>query len=52
MESSGRVDLNVAKFRIIFLAYVKAHPPLGVRASVDRGVEIVVIITAGKHGGS
>jgi hypothetical protein len=31
---------------------VKAHPPLGARASVERGVEVGVIIKAGKQGGS
>ena len=35
-----------------FLENVKAHPPLGARASVERGVEIDVIITAGKQRGS
>ena len=29
-----------------------AHPPLGARASVERGVEVVVIINAGKQSGS
>ena len=31
---------------------VKAHPPLGARASVERGVEGKVIINVGKQGGS
>ena len=31
---------------------VKAHPPLGAKASVERGVEVVVIIKAGKQSGS
>ena len=31
---------------------VKAHPPLGARASVEHGVEVVVIINAGEKGGS
>ena len=29
-----------------------AHPPLGARASVERGVEVVVNINAGQQGGS
>ena len=28
--------------RVLFLANVKAHPPLGARASVERGVEVVI----------
>ena len=36
----------------IVLENVKAHPPLGARASVERGVDVGVIITAGKQGGS
>ena len=35
-----------------FSTNVKAHPPLGARASVERGVEVVVIINAGQQGGS
>ena len=31
---------------------VKAHPPLGARESVERGVEVVVIINTGQQGGS
>ena len=33
-------------------ANVEAHPPLGARASVERGVKVGVIIKAGKQGGS
>ena len=29
-----------------------AHPPLGARASVERGVEVGIIIKAGKQSGS
>ena len=29
-----------------------AHPPLGARASVERGVEVEVIIKAAEQGGS
>ena len=29
-----------------------AHPPLGARASVERGVEVVIIINAGQQSGS
>ena len=36
----------------IFLENVIAHPPLGARASVERGVEVVVIIRAAEQGGS
>ena len=34
------------------LANVKAHPPLGARANVEHGVEVVVIIKDGKQSGS
>ena len=36
----------------IVLPNVKAHPPLGARANVERGVEVVIIIKAGKQWGS
>ena len=36
----------------ILLENVKAHPPLGVRASVERRVEVVAVINAGQQGGS
>ena len=36
----------------IFLTNVKAHPPLGARASAERGVEVGVIMTTDKRGGS
>ena len=36
----------------LFLENVKAHPPLGARASVERGVEGEVIINVGKQGSS
>ena len=35
-----------------FLPNVRAHPPLGARASVEHGVEVVVIIKAAEQGGS
>ena len=35
-----------------YLAQRLAHPPLGAGASVERGVEVVAIIKAGKQGGS
>ena len=35
-----------------FLPNVKAHPPLGARANVECGVEVVVIIKAAEQGGS
>ena len=35
-----------------YLAERLAHPPLGARASVERRVEVVVIINAGQQGGS
>ena len=35
-----------------FLENVKAHPPLGAGASVEHGVEAVVITNAGQQGGS
>ena len=35
-----------------FQANVQAHPSLGAGASVDRGIEIGVIIQAGQQGGS
>ena len=35
-----------------FLQNVKAHPPLGARANVECGVEVVVIINAGEQSGS
>ena len=28
--------------RLMFLPNVKAHPPLGARASVERGVDVVI----------
>ena len=36
----------------ILLENVKAHPPLGARANVEHGVEVVVIIKAAEQGGS
>ena len=36
----------------ILLENVQAHPPLGARASVERGVEVVVSIKAAEQGGS
>ena len=36
----------------IVLPNAKAHPPLGARASVERGVEVVVIINVGEQSGS
>ena len=35
-----------------YLAQRLAHPPLGARASVERGVEVVIIIKAAEQGGS
>ena len=37
---------------LIFLSNVKAHPPLGAGASIERGVKVVVIIKATEQGGS
>ena len=35
-----------------FLPERLAHPPLGARATVERGVEVVVIIKAAEQGSS
>ena len=43
------VTKHLMRFR---LANVKAHPPLGARASIERGVEVGVIINAGQQSGS
>ena len=52
LKTSG---LNAVKRDIVslfILPNVQAHPPLGARENVERGVEVVVIMNAWKQGGS
>ena len=44
--------IGVCHLLLFILPNVKAHPPLGARASVEHGVEVGVIIKACKQGGS
>ena len=52
MNSSLYVIFDCKMDISLFLANVKAHPPLGARASVECGVDVVVIINAYQQGGS